>query len=131
WSADCNLPNALSLQLTYHNLEVILDKRGIGANRFQRARHDPLLLAPPCRRELAFLGAPLRTVFIPIAHNLVQAATVDAPRPPAQLIYEVAKKRRPRRRKFLMIDVATKGLVHPEDELGHATKSPLRFFRIA
>src|SRR5262245_36510257 len=101
WSADCNLPNVL------------------------------LLLAPPRRRELAFLRAPLRTVFIPIAHNRVQAATVHAARQAAHLIYEVAKKRWARRRKFLMIDVAIQGLVHSEDELSHATKSPPRFFRIA
>src|SRR5215831_5481481 len=131
WSADCNLPNALSLQLTNNGLEVILDKRSVRANRLQRARHDPLLLAPPRRRELAFLRAPLRTVFIPIAHNLVQAATVHAARQVAYLIYEVAKKRLARRRKFLMIDVAIQGLVPSEDELSHATKSPPRFFRIA
>src|SRR5262245_41853998 len=37
WSADCNLPNVLSLQLTNHHLEVILDKRSVRANRLQRA----------------------------------------------------------------------------------------------
>src|SRR5262249_30351158 len=130
WSADCNLPNVLSLQLTNRRLEVILDKRSVRANRLQRARHDPLLLAPPRRRELAFLRAPLRTVFVPIAHNLVQAATVHASRQAAHLVYEVAKKRWARRRKFLMVDVAVQGLVHSEDKLSHATKSPPRFFRI-
>src|SRR5262249_47104307 len=55
WSADCNLPNVLSLQLTNHRLEVILDKRSVRANRLQRAPLDPLLRAPPRRRELAFL----------------------------------------------------------------------------
>ena len=127
WSADCYLPNALSLQLTDHRLEVILDKRGVRANRLQRARHDPLLLAPPRRRELAFLRAPLRTVFVPIAHNLVQAATVHAARQAAHLVYEVAKERWARRAKFLVVDVAVQGLVHSEDELSHATKSPPRF----
>src|SRR5262249_9137807 len=130
WSADCNLPNVLSFQLTDHCLEVILDKRGVGANRLQRAGHDPLRLAPPRDRELAVLWAPLRTVFVPIAHNLVHATTVHAARQAAHLVYEVAKKRWARRRKFLVVDVAVQGLVHSEDELSHATKSPPRLFRI-
>src|SRR5262245_51264177 len=127
WSADCNLPNVLSLQPTNNGLEVILDKRSVRADRLQRARHDPLRLAPPRRRELAFLRAPLRTVFVPIAHNLVQAATVHAARQAAHLVYEVAKERWARRAKFLVVDVAIQGLVHSEDELSHATKSPPRF----
>ena len=130
WSADFNLPNVLSLQPTDHRLEVILDKRSVRADRLQRARHDPLGLAPPRRRELAFLRTSLRTVFVPIAHDLVQAATVYAARQAAHLVYEVAKKRWARRRKFLVVDVAVQGLVHSEDELSHATKSPPRFFRI-
>ena len=32
WSGNFNLPNELSLQSTYHRLEVILDKSGVGAN---------------------------------------------------------------------------------------------------
>ena len=32
WSGDFNLPNELSLQPAYHRLEVILDKRGVGAD---------------------------------------------------------------------------------------------------
>ena len=32
WSGDVNLPSALSLQLPYHRLEVIRDKRGVGAD---------------------------------------------------------------------------------------------------
>src|SRR5262249_46986229 len=56
WSADCNLPNVLSLQPTNHRLEVILDKRSVRANRLQRTRHDPLLLAPPAAANLPSSG---------------------------------------------------------------------------
>jgi hypothetical protein len=32
WSANVNLASQLSLQPTYHHLDVIRDKRGVGAN---------------------------------------------------------------------------------------------------
>ena len=32
WSGNCNLPNEPSLQPTYHGLDVILEKRGVGAD---------------------------------------------------------------------------------------------------
>ena len=32
WSGNCNLPNEPSLQPTYHRLDVILDKCGVGAD---------------------------------------------------------------------------------------------------
>ena len=32
WSGNCNLPNEPSLQATYHRLDVILDKCGVGAD---------------------------------------------------------------------------------------------------
>src|SRR5476649_2240906 len=58
WSRDVNLPNEPSLQPTYHRPEVIRDQGGVGADRLQRARHDPFRLAPPRRREFAFLCVP-------------------------------------------------------------------------
>ena len=41
-SANFNLPVELSLQPTYHRLEAIPDECGVGSDRLQRARHDPL-----------------------------------------------------------------------------------------
>ena len=37
WSGNVKLPNPLSLQPTYHRLDVILDKCGVGPDRLQRA----------------------------------------------------------------------------------------------
>src|SRR6516165_6864790 len=37
WSGNVNLPNWLCLQPTYHRLDVILDKSGVGPDRLQRA----------------------------------------------------------------------------------------------
>src|SRR5262245_30446574 len=105
WSRNGDLPSEPSLQVTYHRLEVTLDKRGVGANRFQRARHDPFRLAPPCRREFAVLRAPLRTVFVPITHDLVHAAAVHTARHAAHLLYPVTKEYGIRR-KFLVVDIA-------------------------
>src|SRR4029077_12844796 len=84
---------------------------------------DPLRLASPGRREVAFRRIPLGTVFVPIAHDLVQGATVHTAGQAAHLLGEVMKERRTRR-KFQVVDVAVQGLVHSEDELRHATKSP-------
>src|SRR6202051_1485697 len=86
WSANFDLPNALSLQPTYHRLDVILDKRGVGPDRLQRARHDPLRLAPPHRRVGVFLRVIIRTVFVPITHYLVHAATVHHARQVAHML---------------------------------------------
>jgi hypothetical protein len=87
----------LSLQPTYHCLDAILDKCGVGADQLQRARHNPLQLAPPHHREIAFLGAPISTVFVPLTHYLVRAATVHNARQAARMIYEVTTERGPRR----------------------------------
>src|SRR5450755_2062095 len=123
WSANFDLPNELGLQPAYHRLDVIRDKRGFGADGLQRARHDPLRLAPPRRREVAFLRVPLGMVFVPKTHHLVHAATVHAAGQVAHLLGEVTKERGTRR-KFLVVDIAVQGLVQSEDELRHATKSP-------
>src|SRR5213082_1320430 len=65
----------------------------------------------------------LRTVFVPVTHYLVHAATVHTARQVAHLLYEVTKERRAWP-KFEMVDVAIQGLVHSKDKLRHATKSP-------
>src|SRR5580658_8492778 len=123
WSGDFNLPNELSLQPTYHGLDVILDKRGVGSARLQRARHNPLRPAPPRRRKVVFLRDPVRTVFVPITHYLVHAATVHNARQVAHMLYEVTKERQAWP-KFQMVDVAIQGLVQSIYELCHGTKSP-------
>jgi hypothetical protein len=122
-SGNFNLPNQPSLQPTYHRLDIILTKCGVGPDRLQRARHNPLRLAPPCRREVVFLRALVRAVVVPITYDLVHAAIVQTARQVAHLLYEVAKERRAWV-KFQMVDVAIQGLVHSIDELCHGTKSP-------
>src|SRR5258707_5128790 len=122
-SANFKPLNCLFFKPTYNRLDVILDKCGVGSDRLQRARHNPLRLAPPRRREVVFLRAPIRAVFVPITHYLVHAATVHTARQVAHLLYEVTKERRAWP-KFQMVDVAIQGLVHSIDELCHGTKSP-------
>src|SRR5262249_52342909 len=121
WSANLNLPNETSLQPAYYRLDVIPDKRGVGANGLQRARHDPFRLASPRRREVAELRGPLRIVFVPITHDLVHVATVHTAGQAADLGDEVPKEHGAWR-KFLVVDVPVQGLVQSEDELRHATK---------
>src|SRR5262249_18598849 len=119
-SGNINLPSELDLQPTYHRLDVISDKCGVGADRLQRARHNPLRLAPPRRRELAVFRVPIRKVIVPITHDLVHAATVHHARQAAHLLYEVTKERGTGRPHFEVVDVAVQGLVHSENELCHA-----------
>src|SRR6202030_128295 len=92
WSGNCNLPNEPGLQATYHRLDVILDKCGVGSDRLQRARHDPLRLAPPRRSEVVILRVPVRKVLVPIAHDLVHAATVHKAGEVAHMLDEVTKE---------------------------------------
>ena len=42
-----------SMGLAAHRLDVILDKCGVGSDRLQRARHNPVRLAPPRRLGLS------------------------------------------------------------------------------
>src|SRR6202045_3094020 len=69
------------------------------------------------------LRTPLRTVFVPITHDLVHAATVHTAGQVAHVLYPVTKERGACPH-FQVVDVAVQGLVHSEDELRHATKSP-------
>jgi hypothetical protein len=62
-------------------------------------------------------------VFVPIAHDLVQAAAVHTARQAAHLLDEVTKEHGAWL-KFLMVDIAVQGHVHSEDDLRHAAKSP-------
>src|SRR5882724_7779920 len=75
------------------------------------------------RRELVLLRTPLRTVFVPITHGLVHAATVHTAGQVAHVLYPVTEERGACPH-FQVVDVAVQGLVHSKDELSHATKSP-------
>jgi len=114
------------------SVDVILDKCGVGPDRLQRARHNPVRLIPPRRREVVLLRDPPRTVFVPITHCLVHAATVYTARQAAHLLYKVTNERRAWP-KFQMVDVAIQGLLHCKDdckdEFRHATKSLFQIFQ--
>jgi hypothetical protein len=114
-----DLPGPLGLQLTDGTLEIIPHQRGVGANRFQRARDDPFRLAPPRRREGVFLCIPLRMIVVPIAHDLVHLATVHTAGLALSLLDEVAEQRGAWRKRQV-VDVAVQGLVHSEHELSHS-----------
>src|SRR5208282_322857 len=122
WSGNFNLPNELSLQPTYHRLEVIPDKCGVGPDRLQRARHNPLRLLPPPRREVAVLRVPVHLVFVPITHYLIHAATVHTARQAARLLDEVTRERGIGWPDFHVVDVAIQGLVQSIHELCHGYK---------
>ena len=53
-AGNFDLSVALGLQRADRAFKIILNKPGVGADRFQRARHDPFRLIPPCRREGVF-----------------------------------------------------------------------------
>src|SRR5262245_9857599 len=62
-------------------------------------------------------------VFVPIAHDLVHAATVHTAGQAQHFLDEMTKEHRTRRKR-LVVDVAVQGLVQSEDKLRHAPKSP-------
>ena len=61
-ASNFDLPVAPGLQLADRALQIILNKPGVGADRFQRARDDPFRLVPPRRREGVFLCIPFRMI---------------------------------------------------------------------
>src|SRR5277367_90563 len=103
WSANLNLASQLGLQPPYHVLEVIRDKRGVGANGLEGTRHNPLRQAPPRHREVAVLRVPIRKILVPITHDLVHAATVDDARQATHQLDEVAEGRGRRRPKLHVV----------------------------
>ncbi len=109
---------ALSLQHADRALEITSNKRGVGADRWQRARDDPFRLLPPRRRERVLRCAPFRMLVVPVAHHLIHATTVDTARLPLSLLDEVAEERGAGR-KLRMVDVAVERLIHSEHEPGH------------
>src|SRR5580698_6382529 len=74
WSGYVDLPFQLSLQPADHRLEVTRDEGGVGSDRLQRTRHNPLPLAPPHRRVLPVPRVPIGKIIVPITHDLVHAA---------------------------------------------------------
>src|SRR4029450_6992302 len=92
-ASNFNLPVALSLQLTDRALKILFNKRGVGADRLQRARDDPFRLLPPRRREGVLLRIPLRMIVVPITHDLIHLAAVHTACLSLSLLDEVAEER--------------------------------------
>src|SRR6201984_1381168 len=118
-ASNFDLSGALGLQLADRALKIILNKPGVGADRLQRARDDPFRLVSPRRREGAFPCTPFRMIVVPVAHDLIYFAPVDAARLPLSLLDEVAEERGAWRKRH-MVDVAIQGLVHSAHELSHS-----------
>src|SRR5579862_5837630 len=127
-AADIDFAAESVLQRTDRCLDIVRDEGGIGTDRLQRARHDPLRLFTPYRGELMFRLTPLRAILVPITHDLVQASTIQTSRQIAHLLDEVTKEHRVRI-ELSVVHVAVQGLIHTKDELCHAFHSPRRFFR--
>ncbi len=112
WSANVDLSTEPSLQPAYHRLDIIPDKRGVGSDRLQRARHDPFgWLATPPRSRVPPRPNPHR--LRPITQDLVHAAAVHAAGQLAHVLYEVTKQHGTRR-KFLVIDIAVRDWFNPK-----------------
>src|SRR5262245_53226913 len=124
WSGNVDLPIHLSLQPAYRHLEVIPDECDVAADRLERARHNPLPLAPPHRRKVAILCVPIGKVIVPITHDLVHAATVHCARQAARPLHEVTGERGTGWPNSHVVDVAVEGLVQSIHELCHATRPP-------
>src|SRR5262249_49758590 len=92
----------------------------LGATGLGGAQPDRLCRLAPHRREVAVLRVPIRKIFVPIAHDLVRAATVDDARQATRLLDKVMEGRGRRRPKLHVIDVAIEGLHQSVDKFCHA-----------
>ena len=112
----------LLFQTGHHALHILGDQRGIGTDRGQGPRRDPLGLRAPGLRKLMQVRRPLRIVLLPVAHDLVQASAIDAAGRAADLLDEVAKQDvvGP---ELLVIDIAVQRDVHSVHKSGHAAVS--------
>jgi hypothetical protein len=75
-------------------------------------------------------GGALGMVFVPIAHDLVHAATVHAAGQAAHLLYRLKKERRAWR-KFLVVDIAVRDWFIPKTSFAMLHHLHPGFFRIA
>jgi len=103
----------------HRRLEVALDECSVGSDGLQRARHDPLWLAPPHCRVVALLRIPIRKVFVPIAHHFVHAAAVHHAGQAAHVLYEMTKEPGLWRH-YLMINVASSDWFNPKTSFAMA-----------
>src|SRR5262249_37085269 len=73
-------------------------------------------LVPPRRRKGVFLGIPFRMIVVPVSHDLIHLATVDAARLPPSFLDEVAEEcgTWPKRH---VVGVAVQGLGIPNPSL--------------
>src|SRR5690349_15628696 len=79
-SANLNLSGNFGLQLADRRFEVSVNQGGVGANRLQRSRYDPFRLAPPRVGKFAPWLVPFGMILVPIAHDFIEVAAVDAAR---------------------------------------------------
>src|SRR5690606_30092610 len=120
-----DLAVAPGLQLADRGFAVTREQRRVGSDGGAGAGGHPFRLPPPGRRKGPLVGAPLRLVVVPVAHDLVDAAAVDAARLPLRLGDEVAEEYGIGR-ELRVVDIAVERLVHSENELGHVDILSLR-----
>src|SRR5262249_8496189 len=117
-------------QSPHKRVDVLRDECGVRADRLQRTGDDPFRLRPPDRREFVVARIPLRSILVPVAHDLVDPSTIQGTGRAAQVIHEMTRKRGVRWRQFQLardaIDVAVEGLHHAENELAHTFTPPPR-----
>src|SRR5262249_56198081 len=97
-------------------LESIPARCAMGPPHLKRGGETAFRLAPPHRREVAFLRVPVRKVIVPVTHYLVHVATVHNARQAPHMLYEVTNDHGVRRTQFTVVDVAVQRLLHSEDE---------------
>src|SRR6185437_3226275 len=110
---DVDLTLDVLPQSAHKRVDALRDECGVWADRLQRTRDDPFWLLPPCRREVVVAGIPLRSILVPVAHDLVDPSTIQAAGQAADVIHEMTAKcsagRRQLQRACDVIDVAVEG----------------------
>ena len=99
----------------------------LGAHRLHRLRHHPFGQLAPCGGIRGKVRPALRIVLVevvavPIPHQLIGPAAIDAPGGTARRLDPVPEQHRPAI-ELVVVDIPVERLVHPEHKLRHSDYS--------
>src|SRR5690625_2022961 len=117
-AADLELTLHCLLQFTDRSRSIFPDKRRVRPHVPELRGDYPLRYVPPGFSELLFSFCPAGIVDIPIAHELIKPATVDAAAQAPGLLDEMPEQI-PIETECLVVNESIKRLVHAEEQCGH------------
>src|SRR6185437_12071061 len=85
---DVDLTRDLLLESAHKRFDALRDECGVRTDRRERTRDDPFRLRAPCRREVVVARIPIRSILVPVTHDLVHPSAIQGAGKAADVIVE-------------------------------------------